>query len=81
MFLFAGRCEVSGDLSIFLGFLCQLRCHVDRPKTMADGPLGDASASPGSDKSDESQGILKSTQTMIGTLVQKVSDISDGRRC
>ena len=38
---------------------------------MADGPLGDASASPGSDKSDETQGILKSMQTVIGTLVQK----------
>ena len=41
---------------------------------MADGPLGGASASPGSDKSDETHGILKSMQTMIGTLVQKVTD-------
>ena len=57
---------------------------------MADGPLGGASASPGSDKSDETHGILKSMQTMIGTPVQKVSDMenkyeelgkSDGRRC
>ena len=30
-----------------------------------------------SDKSDETQGILKSMQTMIGTLVQKVSDIEN----
>ena len=74
---FAGRCEVSGDLSIFFGFLCQLCCHVDRPKTMADGPLGGASASPGSDKSDETQGILKSMQTMIGAVAQKVSDIEN----
>ena len=44
---------------------------------MADGPLGGASASPGSDKSDETQGILKSMHTMIGTLVQKVSDIEN----
>ena len=44
---------------------------------MADGPLGGASASPGSDKSGETQGILKSMQTMIGTLVQKVSDIEN----
>ena len=77
VFLFAGRCEVSSDLSIFFGFLCQLCCHVDRPKTMADGPPGDASSSPGSDKSDETQGILKSMQIMIGTLVQKVSDIEN----
>ena len=28
-----------------------------------------------SDKNDETQCILKSMQTMIGTLVQKVSDI------
>ena len=77
MFLFAGRCEVSGDLSILWGFLCQLCFHVDRPKTMADGPLGGASASPGSDKSDETQSILKSMQTMIGTLVQTVSDIEN----
>ena len=60
VFLFAGWCEVSGYLSIVFGFLCQLCSHVDRPKTMADGPLGSASASPGSDKSDETQGILKS---------------------
>ena len=52
-----------------------LSCHVDRPKTMADGPLGGASASADSHKSDETQGIHKSMQTMIGTLVQKVSDI------
>ena len=44
---------------------------------MADGPPGDASSSPGSDKSDETQGILKSMQIMIGTLVQKVSDIEN----
>ena len=44
---------------------------------MADGPLGGASASPDSDKSDETQGILKSMQTMIGTLVQKVTDIEN----
>ena len=44
---------------------------------MADGPLGGASASPGSDKSDEIQGILKSMQTMLGTLVQKVSDMEN----
>ena len=44
---------------------------------MADGPLGSASASPGCDKSDETQDILKSMQTMIGTLVQKVSDIEN----
>jgi len=44
---------------------------------MADGPLGGASASPGSDKSDETQGILKSIQTMIETLAQKVSDIEN----
>ena len=44
---------------------------------MADGPLGGASASPDSDKSDETQGILKSIQTMIGTLVQKVTDIEN----
>ena len=44
---------------------------------MADGPLGGASASPGSDKSDETQGILKSMQTMIGAVVQKVSDIEN----
>ena len=44
---------------------------------MADGPLGGASASPGSDKSDETQGILKSMQTMIGTLVQKASDMEN----
>ena len=41
---------------------------------MADRPLGGASMSPGSDKSDDTQGILKSMQTIIGTLVQKVSD-------
>ena len=62
VFLFAGRCEVSGDLSIFFGFLYQLGCHVNRPKTMADRPLGRASASPGSEKSDETQRILKSMQ-------------------
>ena len=62
---------MSGYLSIVFGLLCQLCCHVDRPKTKVDGPLGGASASPGSDKSDETQGILKSMQTMIGTLVQK----------
>ena len=73
MFLFAGRCEVSGDLSILLGFLGQLCFHVDRPKTMADG----ASASSGSDESDETQGILKSMQTMIGAVAQKVSDIEN----
>ena len=39
VFLFAGRCEVSGDISIFVGLLCQLCCHVDRPKTMADEAL------------------------------------------
>ena len=39
--------------------------------------LGGTSASPGSDKSDETQGILKSMQTMIGTLVQTVSDIEN----
>ena len=44
---------------------------------MADGPLGGASASPGSDKSDETQGRLKSIQTMIETLAQKVSDIEN----
>ena len=44
---------------------------------MADGPPGDASSSPGSDKSDETEGILKSMQTMIGTLVQKVTDIEN----
>ena len=44
---------------------------------MADGPLGGASASPGSDKSDETQGVLESMQTVIGTLVQKVSDIEN----
>ena len=44
---------------------------------MADRPLGGASASPGSDKSDETQGILKSMQTMIGTLVQKASDMEN----
>ena len=44
---------------------------------MADGPLGSASASPDSEKSDETQRILKSMQTMIGTLVQKVSDIEN----
>ena len=44
---------------------------------MADGPLGGASASPGGDRSDDTQGILKSMQTMIGTLVQKVSDIEN----
>ena len=44
---------------------------------MADGPLGGACASPGSDKSDETQCILKSMQTMIGTLVQKISDIEN----
>ena len=77
MFLFAGQCEVSGDLAIFFGFLYQLGCHVNRPKTMADGPLGSASASPDSEKSDETQRILKSMQTMIGTLVQKVSDIEN----
>ena len=56
-----------------------LSCHVDRPKTMADGPLGGASASADSHKSDETQGIHKSMQTtmMIGTLVQKVSDIEN----
>ena len=70
---FAGRCEVSRDLSIFFGFLCQRCYHVDRPKTMADG----ASASSGSDESDETQGILKSMQTMIGAVVQKVSDIEN----
>ena len=38
-------------------------------------PLGGAaSASADSDKSDETQGTLKSLQTMIGTLVQKFSD-------
>ena len=44
---------------------------------MADGPLRGASMSPGSDKSDETQGILKYMQTMIGTLVQKVSDMEN----
>ena len=44
---------------------------------MVDGPLGGASVSPGSDKSDETLGILKSMQTMIGTLVQKVSDMEN----
>ena len=44
---------------------------------MADRPLGGASASPGSDKSDETQGILKSMQTMIGMLGKKVSDIEN----
>ena len=44
---------------------------------MADRPLGGASMNPGSDKSDETQGILKYMQTMIGTLVQKVSDMEN----
>ena len=66
--------EVSGDLSIFFSFLCQLSCHINQPKTMADRPLGGASTSPGSNKSDETQGILKSMQTMIGMLGKKVSD-------
>ena len=77
VFLFAGRCEVCGDLSIFFGFLCQLSCHIDQPKTMADRLLGSASVSPGSDKSDETQGILKSMQTMTGMLGKKVSDIEN----
>ena len=64
--------EIRGEVNKLL-----LSCHGDRPKTMADGPLGGASASPGSDKSGETQGILKSMQTMIGTLVQKVSDIEN----
>ena len=79
MFLFAGRCKVSGYLSIFFFVSCAnfVVTSTDRPKTMADGRLGGASASPGSDKSDETQGILKSMQTMIGTLVQKVSDMEN----
>ena len=69
--------EVSEDLSIFFGFLCQLSCHINQPKTMADRPLGGASMNPGSDKSDETQGILKSMQTMTGMLGKKVSDIEN----
>ena len=44
---------------------------------MADRLLGSASVSPGSDKSDETQGILKSMQTMTGMLGKKVSDIEN----
>ena len=39
--------------------------------------LGGARASPDSDKSDKMQGILKSMQTVIGMLVQKVCDIEN----
>ena len=44
---------------------------------MAVRLLGGASMSPDSDKSDKMQGILKSLQTMIGMLVQKVCDIEN----
>ena len=67
MLLFVGWFGISGDLSFFT--LC-----ADQPETMGNRPLGGASMSAESEKNGETQCILKSKQTMIGTLVQKVSD-------
>ena len=65
--LFVGWFGISGDLSFFT--MC-----ADRPDTMVNRPLSGASMSAESDKNGETQCILISMQTMIGTLVQKVSD-------
>ena len=70
VFLFVGRCEVSGDLLSFLvSFANVIVTSTSQRQWRTDRLAVPARVLTGHVKSDETQGILKSMQTMIGTLV------------
>ena len=78
VFLFDGRCEVSGDLFYLFWFLVPTLSSRRPAKDNGGRAAWRCQRECWQWQSDETQGTLKSLQTMIpGTLVQKVSDIEN----